>query len=210
MENNIIKQQTVALEELFNYYNEKLFEGKLPSVALTIQSRGRQNCYGWCSVGERWICKKDDENEGIQNKWYEINLSAEYMDRGIELVSSTLIHEMVHLSNLVNGIVDCNPKTQNHNKFFKELAEKVGMIVERVERRGWATTFLSDNLKSIVKESNVEDVFKAARIEPDREDKEREKKPVNKYICGCGVVMKSTKELDIICGKCMERFEVEE
>ena len=39
---------------------------------------------------------------------------------------------------------------------------------------------------------------------------EKEKKPVNKYQCSCGIVMKSTKELDIICGKCMSRFELED
>lgn len=204
MENNIIKQQTLALEELYNYFNKELFNNSLPAVALTIQTQGRKNCYGWCSVGERWVCKEAD----IVNKWYEINLSAEYMDRGIEPVSSTLIHEMVHLWNGINGIDDCNPKTQNHNKNFKSKAEEVGLVVEKMDRKGWAVTYLSEKLKELVKNSGVKDVFKASRIIVEKT--EREKKPVNKYVCGCGVVMKSTKELDIICGKCMERFEVEE
>lgn len=204
MENNIIKEQTLALEGLFNHFNKELFNGELPAVALTIQSQGRKNCYGWCSVGERWVCEK--ENETI--KWYEINLSAEYMDRGIELVSATLIHEMVHLWNGFNGIMDCNPKTQNHNKHFKEKAEEVGLIVEKMDRRGWASTSLSEQLVECIKASNIEDVFKAARITVEVEA--RKKKPVNKYVCSCGVTMKTRKELDIICGKCMERFELEE
>lgn len=204
MKNNIIKQQTLALEGLYSYFNKELFKDELPAVALTIQTQGRKNCYGWCSVGERWECKEAD----LVNRWYEINLSAEYMDRGIELVSSTLIHEMVHLWNGINGINDCNPKTQNHNKHFKEKAEQVGLIVEKMDRKGWAKTSLSDKLIQLVKDSGIEDVFKAARMMAKKEEKE--KKPVNKYVCSCGIVMKSTKELDIICGKCMERFELEE
>lgn len=204
MENNIIKEQTLALEGLYTYFNKELFNGELPAVALTIQTQGRKNCYGWCSVGERWICKEAD----IESKWYEINLSAEHMDRGIELVSATLIHEMVHLWNGINGIVDCNPKTQNHNKLFKDKAGQVGLIVEKMDRKGWAKTSLSEKLVECVKNSNIDDVFKAARMMV--EVQEKEKKPVNKYVCGCGIVMKSTKELDIICGKCMERFVVEE
>lgn len=204
MENNIIKQQTIALELLFDYFNHKLFGRELPAVALTIQSQGRKNCYGWCSVGERWVCKELD----LVVKWYEINLSAEYMDRGIEQVSATLIHEMVHLWNGINGINDCNPKTQNHNKHFKTKAEEVGLVVEKMDKKGWAITYLSDSLKELIKESKIEDVFNCSRMVAEKVEKE--KKPVNKYVCGCGIVMKSTKELDIICGKCMERFEVEE
>ena len=204
MENNIIKQQTEALELLFDYFNHKLFNSELPAVALTIQSQGRKSCYGWCSVGERWECKDLD----LRIKWYEINLSAEYMDRGIEPVSATLIHEMVHLWNGINGINDCNPKTQNHNKNFKAKAEEVGLIVEKMDKKGWATTYLSESLKELIKASGIEDVFNCSRMAAEKV--EREKKPVNKYVCGCGIVMKSTKELDIICGKCMERFEIQE
>lgn len=204
MENNIIKQQTLALEGLYIYFNKELFNDSLPAVALTIQTQGRKNCYGWCSVGERWECKELE----WANKWYEINLSAEHMDRGIELISATLIHEMVHLWNGINGIDDCNPKTQNHNNSFKSKAEEVGLVVEKVDRKGWASTHLSDRLIELVKSSEIEDVFKTARITAEKVD--REKKPVNKYVCGCGIIMKSTKELDIICGKCMEKFEIEE
>lgn len=205
MENNIIKEQTLALEELYNFFNEELFDGSLPSIALTIQTQGRKNCYGWCSIGERWATS---DNENSDNKWYEINLSAEYMDRGINDTSSTLIHEMVHLQNSINGINDCNPKTQNHNKAFKESAERVGLVVEKIDRKGWARTSLSPELQELVIKSNVGDVFKAARMIA--ETSERTKKPINKYACDCGVVMKSTKELNLICGKCMSKFEIQE
>ena len=77
-----------------------------------------------------------------------------------------------------------------------------------MDKKGWAITYLSDSLKELIKESEIEDVFNCSRMVAEKVEKE--KKPVNKYVCGCGIVMKSTKELDIICGKCMERFEVEE
>ena len=77
-----------------------------------------------------------------------------------------------------------------------------------MDKKGWAVTYLSESLKELIKESKIEDVFNCSRMVAEKVEKE--KKPVNKYVCGCGIVMKSTKELDIICGKCMERFEIQE
>ena len=72
MENNIIKRQTEALEGLYNHFNEKLFEGRLPSIALTIQSKGRKNVLGWCTTGQIW---QQQEKVDVRD-FYEINMPA--------------------------------------------------------------------------------------------------------------------------------------
>lgn len=213
MENNIIKRQTEALEGLYNHFNEKLFEGRLPSIALTIQTKGRKNAYGWCTTGQIWQQQEKIQNENEEKvdvrDFYEINMSAEYMNRGVHDVTCTLLHEMVHLSNLCKGIKDCNPKTQNHNTKFKEEAERIGLIVEKVEKRGWAYTKLSPQLKEEISQLVKVDVFNAARINiAPPEKKKREVKPKITYVCGgCGTEFKSTKDMNLYCGDCNEPFK---
>jgi predicted transcriptional regulator len=57
--------------------------------------------------------------------------------------------------------------------------------------------FENMNLKFIVKESKPK--------------KEREKKPIFKYKCGCGIVIKSkSEELDIRCNVCGLNFKIVE
>lgn len=212
MENNIIKKQTEALEGLYNHFNAKLFEGRLPSIALTIQTKGRKNAYGWCTLGQVWQqqekIKNGDEEKIDVKDFYEINMSAEYMNRGAYDVTSTLLHEMVHLSNLCRGIKDCNPKTQNHNTNFKEEAERIGLIVEKVEKRGWAYTELSPQLKDEIDELVKINVFNAARVNVESpEKKKRQAKPKITYVCGCGTQFKSVKDMNLICGDCNEPFK---
>lgn len=216
MENNVIKRQVEALEGLYNHFNERLFEGRLPSIALTIQSKGRKNAYGWCTVNEVWeqqekvtpnIEEGEVTNVEVKN-FHEINMSAEHMNRGVYDVTSTLLHEMVHLSNLCKGIKDCNPKTQNHNAKFKEEAERIGFQVEKVEKRGWARTILTPELEKMIDEVVVIDVFNAARVNiapPTKKKKETKAKLT--YICGCGNELKTTKDLNLICGDCNEEYK---
>lgn len=204
--NNILQRQTEILCVMYRDFNVALFENSLDDVAITIQSKGRRNCYGWFTLDKVWSGESSNENrdEGTYN---EINISAEHMNRGIYEVAGTLIHEMVHYCNFKNGIKDSNPKTGNHNKDFKELAEKVGLVVEKSEKHGYSTTYLSDELKKKIDEFNYIDCFNVARISATKEKEKKEKKPQKKYRCGCGVEIKTTKELEIICARCNEKFE---
>lgn len=212
MENNIIKRQTEALEGIYNHFNQKLFDGRLPSIALTIQSKGRKNAYGWCTTGQVWQ-QQEKINDGEETKvdvkdFYEINMSAEHMNRGVYDVTCTLLHEMVHLSNLCKGINDCNPKTQNHNTKFKEEAERIGLAVEKVEKRGWARTSLTPQLEEEIDRIVEIDVFNAARVNIEAPQK---KKKVSKtritYCCKtCGTEFKSSKDLNLFCGDCEQPF----
>lgn len=214
MKNSIILKQTKMLEKMFDLYNEKYFNGELNDVALTIQSQGRRKLtLGWCSVKEAWEKRKKGHETKDKEVYREINIVAEYLNEGIYRVSETLLHEMVHALNLQRGVKDCNPKTQNHNKKFKELAEQIGLIVEKVEKRGWANTSLSPlmckAIEDLVKSGELEDVFDTARFTYE-EKKPAERKPRKKYSCACGIKFSSTKDIDATCNVCGERFECEE
>ena len=50
-----------------------------------------------------------------------------------------LLHEMVHISNYIKGVVDCR-SNQYHNREFMLAALKVGLTCVRHRNHGWVTT----------------------------------------------------------------------
>lgn len=190
----MLKQQTEVLELSFDYFNEKLFNSLLPQAMITIQSRGKDNCFGWCSVDPIWYTGESgtDIEQSTEN-FYEINFSAEYLNRKFEDIMETLIHEMVHLSNITQGIDDCSKK-QFHNENFKNEAERVGLRVEKVKRYGWTDTHLTEELIKLVDELKVpKDIFVFARID----------KAIKK-------VTKQNTKIKLVCPKCKNKITAED
>ena len=104
------------LETLFSKFNKAFFEGKLEKPVITVSPDHTRGAYGWCTGWKAW---KAGEDEGH----YEINLCAEYLNRPFEETCGTLLHEMVHLQNLQDGVQDTSRSGLYHNKKFKEAAE---------------------------------------------------------------------------------------
>ena len=135
-----------ALEELERMYKEfaPLFGREMPLPVITIQSKGRKNALGW-----HWQDKWQNSEPG---KLSEINLCAEHLGRPTEQIAETMLHEMVHHANNLDGISDCTIR-QYHNRQFKDRCGDIGLICEKHPSRGWATTSLSDDLKAKCKQS---------------------------------------------------------
>ena len=119
------------LETLFSKFNKAFFEGKLEKPVITVSPDHTRVAYGWCTGWKAW---QDGTKEG---GYYEINLCAEYLNRPLEETCGTLLHEMVHLLNLQDGVQDTSRSGTYHNKKFKETAEAHGLIVEKGEKYGW-------------------------------------------------------------------------
>lgn len=212
----MLELQAENLEILFDYFNEKLFDEFFNTrPVITIQSAGKKNALGWCTIGKLWV-----EDNG--SEFHEINISAEHLGSGIEAVSSTLLHEMCHLYNLINdGKSDTNPSNQYHSLRFKDTAESIGFIVEKMGRRGYARTILSDNLKDLIKSSDIKDTFTIRRLQVTTDSPKRKRKPtkgaeivpgmtaVNSYVLKCptcnNMIVSCTKE-GIYCTSCSEAY----
>lgn len=80
-------------EEMFDLFNQHFYEGELNRPAITVSPDGRRGAYGWCSINEIW--------NASDAKYREIDLCAEYLDRPIFELTTTLLHEMAHLCNLM-------------------------------------------------------------------------------------------------------------
>jgi hypothetical protein len=150
------------INKMYLHFNKKL-EAELPKniVFTVIPNRGKGTILGWFAK-ERW--QMGDE------VLHEINITADKLARTFEEIAETLLHEMVHLKNNINGIDDCT-QTQYHKKAFKHQAEEFGLNVERTKNRGYSHTSLGEEGLRMVKEYlekelNGENPFTICRLVP--------------------------------------------
>lgn len=189
------------LHRAFKMFNDNLFAGQLPEPAILIQSRGNKKLtLGWCSVEKIW------KNNTTQEEKYEINLVAEAINRGVYPVMATLLHEMVHLHNMVYGIKDTSRGYTYHNKQYKKVAEEHGLEVEHGDKVGWAYTKLQKSAMDLIdKYVYDEAVFSLGRLDFDKdaEEKPKKKSSSRKYICPeCGTTIRASKDVFVLCGMC--------
>ena len=208
----MLKNQIEILEQSFYYFSKSLFNGSLndENTIITIQSKGKTNSYGWCTVDSAWYKGKDFTEEEDCLQYYEINISAEHLSRNFYNITETLLHEMVHLDNILHRIVDCNRK-QNHNENFKIGAERIGLIVEKVKQYGYANTTLGDKLKESVDKFILDKNIDVKIFDIARKDKIIKKVIRNntkvKMIClGCRNVITCDDELNVTCKDCGIEF----
>ena len=196
------------LHRAFKLFNEQLFNGNLPEPVILVASRGNKKLtLGWCTVEKVW------KNEITHEERYEINLVAESLNRGIYPVMATLLHEMIHLHNLVYEIKDVSRGGTYHNMKFKKVAEEHGLIIEHNEKIGWSLTKIQGTTMDIIDKAGFDEaVFSLGRREMASEgDKKRKKKKssVRKYVCpNCGCIIRASKLVNVICGDCYEKDEI--
>ena len=109
------------ISEMYDFFNEKLFNSELIKPMLTISPDEKNKAYGWITRDKLW--KENENDQGM----YEINLSAQFLNRSISEIASTLIHEMCHQWARVNNFQDTARSGSFHNKLFKEIAEDHGL-----------------------------------------------------------------------------------
>ena len=197
------------LNKIFDLLNKAFFEGALARPTITIQSTPR--AYGHFSLREdTWVSKIGGT--------HEINIGAGTLARPIEDVVATLLHEMVHYHNFVNGIQDCSRGNTYHNKRFKEAAEARGLIVERSEHYGWSHTSPSEALLDFVLDNELTDILLNRNEESGFQMTGTgthsgspfgtpKKSSTRKYFCPCcGMSIRATKEVRIACLDCDEQM----
>lgn len=204
-----LKSTIEQLEDLFEVFNYKYFESELSKPVITVSPDNTKGAYGWCTSYKAW---KDAGHE--TDGYYEINICAEYLSRPYEEVAGTMLHEMIHLYNLENGVKDTSRGGTYHNKKFKDAAEAHGLNVEATEKYGYSKTSLNDEAKSEV-EDFMQSIGKTS-FDLYRE-KVEEKKPggkkssSRKYVCPCcGLIVRATKEVKVVCFECNQLLIEEE
>ena len=197
------------LEELFETFNQVYYNGELQKPVIAVFPDTTSGAYGWCTTWKAW---KVVEEEQVKDGYFEINVCAEHLTRPFYQVCATLLHEMVHLYNLQIGVKDTSRGGTYHNKKFKEEAEKRGLLIDKDYKYGWTVTYLQPSTEKFI------DTLGDNKFEMQR-DKALKCLPKGgksssssrKYVCpSCGTIVRATKEVNIICGDCNEKMEVEE
>jgi len=196
------------LEKMFRTLNRDSFGGELEEPIITIQST--PGAFGHVTVGKTWK-RKDD--------WrHELNIAADWLERPIEEITATLIHEMVHLYNIKQGIQDCSRGGTYHNRKFKEEAEKHMIHIEKHEKYGWTITlsqgweeFQMSRFPLAGLRGPGGEKTKGGDTQAPEEDAEKPKKSSWKHVCpNCKAIARTTKEFPLICGICNVPMEIED
>lgn len=103
------------LAKLYDYCNTKLFGGELVRPVITVQRDERNKTNGWWSVKKVW--KENDKDEGE----HELNMTAQQLNRPINQIAATMIHEMCHQYASVHNMQDTSRAGNYHNKLFKKI-----------------------------------------------------------------------------------------
>lgn len=185
------------LGKLYDFCNECFFNNELEKPVITVQADTKNKALGWFVCAEVW--KESAEDKGNT----EINISAQFLNRPIEEIAETMLHEMVHQYAYVHKMQDCSRGGSYHNKLFKRLAEMHGLNVECIKQTGWSYTSLTPSSRDTLKEFVTENAF-IYRL-PDFKGMKVKSTSTRKYICPiCGNSVRATKEVRIICADCNE------
>lgn len=198
------------LHKAFYNFNRDLFNNELKEPAILIQSRGnKKNIKGWCSVSKIWKNNMDSEKDK-----YEINIVAEATSLGTIPVMGILLHEMVHLHNIQKEIKDTSRGMTYHNKLFRDNAISHGLLVEHDYRIGWGHTRPSQEVVNLIRSYRIKhSIFETySRLSGENSvEEETRKSSSRKYICPkCGTIIRASKDVNIICEDCNEKFLLDE
>ena len=189
-------------EEAYKIINKVYFNDELPMAMITLQSS--PHCFAYITTKKMWT---DDEN-----KYYEINISTEYLWRETGALLASLTHEMVHLYNIQMGVADTSRFGVYHNKKFKDEAEKRGLLISYVDKTiGYSGTAPSDEfLDKMMEYGLLGAEINHFRMSPQHTDpsstsKPKKKSSTRKYVCSnpsCTVTVRATRDVNIICADC--------
>lgn len=206
--------QTIGRKLNSDWFNNEL---DMERVVWTVQSTPKAYGHFTPYLSYR-VHSKDGEKGAV-----EINIGAGTLDRPIENVVATMLHEMVHYYCYVKGIKDTSRGGQYHNsKGFKAEAEKRALHLEYDNRIGWSITSPTEELIDFILANQLEDI-RIGRNEGQSfligiggkagngTTTPPTKKPTNtrKYICPCcRNSFRATKQLNVLCMDCNEQYIV--
>ena len=198
-----ISEITAFLEDAYDILNVHLFGGELPRAVITVQSSPK--AYGHFTKYDAW----HDGADGYR----EINLGAETLDRPIENVIATLVHEQSHYFNDIHGITDVSRSGTYHNRKFKETAEAHGLIIDYDPKIGYSLTTPSPALIAFIEEQGWTGISLARNggLGASGGATGKKKSSTRKYICPvCGTSVRATRFVNIGCLDCQTVMVLEE
>lgn len=200
-----MSEMQASLQASFNAINRDFYNGELEKVIITVKEGKKKGAFGWIENAKNWKQNGTDR--------HEINISADYLgERTVRQTITTLMHEMVHLYNLQNGIKDTTRSGIYHNKNFKKTAEEHGLQVEQVDQIGWSRTTATEETAKWIEENIPIKSFNVYKQTTEKitTTGTKPKQSYRKYICPkCGLIVRATKDCRISCMQCNQEMKIE-
>ena len=206
---------TGQLERMFKSLNESFYDGQLDMPIITVTPTAR--AYAHYTPWNAWESKGEHKRE--------INISSAYLDRPLEYICGSLLHEMAHMYNdTILEVSDTSRGGTYHSRVFKQAAESHGLICTRTEKYGWSdtSTTLSDELiEWVLLHDEFREIelcrtipaFATIGVGSKAADGSTPTSTVAKnnsrrFVCPkCGMIARTTRAARLICGDCMEVME---
>ena len=191
-----VTNEIKKLEKAFEVFNERFYGNELKRPVIQFYADTKEKTYGWITTSQVW-----NENG---YKTYEINICANFADRGMAKIYATLLHEMAHLYNLEHGIIDTSSNGYYHNKNFRKTAEEHGLIVSKDSKYGWSVTNLNENAESFINDTFISENLTMKYQMPPKKEKTKKQNSF-KHVCpNCGAIARTSKDgMHLVCGDCM-------
>lgn len=184
-----------VLMQAYDTINFNYFDGRLPVVKFSLFVTQR-NKSGWS------IIKKQDV--------YTIYVFDYCLFESVESIYIGIMHQIIHILNAENNIVDTSRNNQYHNKRFREVAEKHGLITRRTNAHGYDVVGIQQEVLDKIMISDFRRRLNQA-IEKDMEIERNEKKQIRKMVrftCpSCKRKATAGLKMRLICGYCMVEME---
>lgn len=121
------------LHLIFNHLNKGIFNGKLEVPSFLIQLEKK--------VVFRFACDLAVGDDRVSH--HHLIIGSRIVQLTSDEILEELLHEMVHMSNYSQGIIDTTANSY-HNRHFMNSALAAGFYVARHKTRGWSITSLNE------------------------------------------------------------------
>lgn len=195
-----------GLTEAYDFFNERLFGGRLPRCLITMQRR--RGAYGYFA-GRRFGSRDGSE---VTDE-IALNLT-HFKSRTTEESLSTLVHEMCHLEQHHWGKPS---RTSYHNQEWAGMMTAMGLIPTATGLPGGKQT--GQRMHHYIQPGGpfdrtatelMKSGFAVRYVELWSDPEARRKKAASKtrYTCPtCGLNAWAKPEINLVCGDCGERME---
>lgn len=200
---NITRKEYVSLSDAYDFFNARLFDGKLPECLITFQRHAKSRGY---------FCANRFSGRTTEKKIHEIALNPDHFNgRTDAQIFSTLAHEMVHLAEEENGTA---PKNAYHNKSWAEHMKRVGLYPSDTAAVGGKET--GPRVSHYIIEGGVFEAtcselladgialsWESACGGRDKEKAKAKRESKSKFTChGCDANAWGKPDLKLVCGEC--------
>lgn len=200
-----------SLEGAYDFFNERLFEGRLPACLLTLQRKSKRTL-GFFAPGRFESSDGENSDELAMNP-------AHFSSRELTEILSTLVHEMTHVEQQHFG----KPGRRGyHNKEWGRLMKRVGLYPSNTGKPGGKETG-QQMMDYVIKGGPFDtacaelqrrgfsldwaEIGGTKKAEGELEEPDSPAKPDKsnriRFICaGCTAKAWGKPSLKIICGRC--------